>query len=199
MSTYWYFECMGHSPPLRSVDEFTQHTDDHYFKHAVNLANARPLKEVDDDLNGHIEQYYDGNARRFLVNHPTCSIELVNDYGVRRALGAAGDELMSDAVNTDTQREALSVVIVEAINDGPIDGSSEFADRITDRVVAAGYVTPGISAEEDELAAFLCTRRTGHVLLSFEPSGADLELARTLLGRYSVTLTGPVVDYRDNS
>jgi hypothetical protein len=198
MSTYWYFECMDHSPALRSVDEFTQHTDDHYFKHAVHLANARPLQELGDELNGQIEQYYDGNARRFLVSHPACRIELVNDYGVRRAL-APGDELMIDATNTDARREALGRVIEDAISDGPIDGSSEFAGRITDRVLAAGYVASGFSAEEDELAAFLCTRRTGHPLLSFEPSGADLELARTLLGRYSVTLTGPAVDYRDNS
>jgi hypothetical protein len=106
---------------------------------------------------------------------------------------------MSDTTNTDTRRDALGLVVEEAINEGPIDGSKSFAGRITDRVLAAGYDVPGTSAELDELAAFLCTRRTGHVLLSFEPSGADLDLARRLLERYSMMLIGPVVDYRDNS
>jgi hypothetical protein len=100
MSTYWYFECMDHSPPLRSVDEFTQHTDDHHFKHGVHLADSRPLPEFGEGLDDQIDQYYDGNARRFLVSHPACSIELVNDYGVRRVLAAssppAGSPDLSD-------------------------------------------------------------------------------------------------------
>ena len=89
MSTYWYFECLDHSPPLRSEDEFTQHTDDAAFKRAVELATNR-------DGIGHpwTGDWYDAsdrfekNARRFLVAHPTCRLGLLNEYGDRRDLPA---------------------------------------------------------------------------------------------------------------
>ncbi len=90
MSTYWYFECVSHTPALRSDDEFTQHTEDDAFHAAVALAQARPLEVppdewwYDDEL-WH-SSYFERNARRFLQLHPECDLELVNEYGDRRPL-----------------------------------------------------------------------------------------------------------------
>jgi len=87
MSTYWYFECMDHDPPLRSANEFTQHTDDDHYLRAVGLIHSRPVSadslESDDDTAG----YFDRNARGFLAHHPHCRIDAVGEYGERRVIG----------------------------------------------------------------------------------------------------------------
>jgi hypothetical protein len=83
VSTYWYFECLDHLPALRSIDEFTQHTDDGAYRAGVELAQQRPLDAADYSTGtGHFE----GNARSFLTQHPTCALGLVNEYGERRSL-----------------------------------------------------------------------------------------------------------------
>lgn len=87
MSTYWYFECLDHDPPLRSADEFTQHTDDAPFKHAVDLAQHRD--GITNPWVGewqNASEYFDRNARRFLVEHPACRLGLINEYDERRPL-----------------------------------------------------------------------------------------------------------------
>jgi len=100
MSTYWYFECLDHDPPLRSEDEFTQHTDDEWFRQAVAMASNRPVEDIDDgywrmlsvrfggmDSEEDMSRaYFTGNARRFLLRHPHCRLGLVNEYGERREL-----------------------------------------------------------------------------------------------------------------
>ncbi|UXZ57068.1 hypothetical protein [Curtobacterium sp. Arg-1] len=83
MSTYWYFECLDHTPALQSADEFTQHTDDGAYRAGVELAQQRPV-DADDYSTG--TGHFEGNARSFLVQHPSCSLGLVNEYGERRAL-----------------------------------------------------------------------------------------------------------------
>lgn len=89
MSTYWYFECLDHDPPLRSEDEFTQHSDDESFRTGVALALSRG-----DAASAWAGEWYDAsdyferNARKFLVQHPKCALELVNEYGERRPLSA---------------------------------------------------------------------------------------------------------------
>lgn len=90
MSTYWYFECLSHDPPLRSDGEFTQHTEDEHYVHALELAAQRPLERPDDDWwyadeNWH-PFYYERQARWFLQSHPACALGLVNEYGDRRPL-----------------------------------------------------------------------------------------------------------------
>lgn len=84
MSTYWYFECMNHTPPIGS-EEFTQHTDDAAFHKGIELALARPLTS---DLNDVEYGYFERNTRIFLFAHPDCRLEIVNEYGDRRALKA---------------------------------------------------------------------------------------------------------------
>jgi len=89
MSTYWYFECVDHDPPLRSVEEFTQHTDDDHYWRAVRLIHSRPVRAdspESDDMAG----YFDRNARGFLAHHPHCQIHAVGEYGERRVLSIGG-------------------------------------------------------------------------------------------------------------
>lgn len=83
MSTYWYFECLDHTPALLSPDEFTQHTDDGAYKAAVTLAGQRPIEAADYSAGtGHFER----NARSFLSQHPTCHLGVVSEYGEHRLL-----------------------------------------------------------------------------------------------------------------
>ena len=82
MSTYWYFECLDHDPSIVSRDEFTQHTDDHAYRLAINLAENRPVEPVD----GH--DYFEANARWFLTAHPICRLGLVDEYGNRAKVEA---------------------------------------------------------------------------------------------------------------
>ena len=81
MSTYWYFECLSHSPALPSQDEFTQHTNDSAYWAAIEMASRRPLAA--DSLPG---EYFGDQAYRFLVQHPSCELGLVNEYGIHEPL-----------------------------------------------------------------------------------------------------------------
>lgn len=94
MSTYWYYECLDHDPPMQSGDEFTQHTDDEWFKQGVKLAMDRPQPADDGeywcgrftDDHQRSRLYFRMNARNFLHSHPTCKIGLIDEYGRRRRL-----------------------------------------------------------------------------------------------------------------
>lgn len=81
MSTYWYFECLDHDPPIRSGEEFTQHTGDSAYKAGIAMANASTIPDA-----WSTDDYYGNNARRFLRAHPECEIGLVNEYGEHRPL-----------------------------------------------------------------------------------------------------------------
>jgi hypothetical protein len=96
VSTYWYFECLDHLPALRSIDELTQHTDDGAYRAGVELAQQRPLDAADYSTGtGHFE----GNARSFLTQHPTCALGLVNEYGERRSLPTPSAEPMATCLH----------------------------------------------------------------------------------------------------
>jgi len=86
MSTYWYFVCTDHDPELFSDEEFTQHTGDAAYKHAVNLAKKRPVEAATP---WDADEYFDRNARRFLLRHPSCEIAIEDEYGVRKSLEEA--------------------------------------------------------------------------------------------------------------
>jgi hypothetical protein len=96
MSTYWHYECLDHSPTLQSDEEFTQHTDDKWFKQGVEMAMNRPQAEDDGSYwrggfegdGGEAGAYFRMNALKFLHFHPTCRIGLINEYGERRELDA---------------------------------------------------------------------------------------------------------------
>ena len=115
MSTYWYFECPNHNPPLRSEDEFTQHTRDIYWQHAMELADSRPVDRWDrpysyrdDIMEWRAAAFFDSNARRFLADHPYCRLRVVSEYGVYE------DVPMKSPVDPAAEREAtLSRVFEE--------------------------------------------------------------------------------------
>lgn len=86
MSTYWYFECLSHDPPLMLGEEFTQHTDDTAFKRGVELAHSRPIDPEWWDRHSLTDDYFTANACRALTGHDTCVIGIVNEYGERRPL-----------------------------------------------------------------------------------------------------------------
>ena len=77
MSTYWYFLCMAHNPPLRSEGEFTQHTDDGAFREALRVAPLRCGDVAGRDPFGR-------NAARFFQEHPKCELGIESEYGERR-------------------------------------------------------------------------------------------------------------------
>ncbi len=109
MSTYWYLECMDHDPPLKSFDEVTQHTDDVYYRRAVELVHQRPLDPDWENTyyrDGSADTYFEGHARAFLVQHPQCTVGLINEYGERRAAGGDRPHLqaMLKALEDDHRR-----------------------------------------------------------------------------------------------
>ena len=94
MSTWWYFECLDHTPPLQAQDEFTQHTEDRHWDHALRLMAQRPVERDGSywtmDRHGtptdaeRSDAYFDMQARAFLSEHPTCRLGLVNEYDDHR-------------------------------------------------------------------------------------------------------------------
>lgn len=95
VSTYWYFECLDHDPPIQSGPEFTQHTDDRHYFRAIELLMTRPVEAVNDywtatgDDDHKVDRYFEMNATGFLSEHPKCRIGFVNEYGERRTVQAA--------------------------------------------------------------------------------------------------------------
>lgn len=102
MSTYWYFECLDHTPTLRSQEEFTQHTGDRHWDRAIQLAASRPV-DVDDSYWGldrvipnptdeqRSDAYFSMQTRAFLAQHPTCRLGIVNEYDEHEPLPESGD------------------------------------------------------------------------------------------------------------
>ena len=82
MSTWCYFQCLDHNPPLIADLEFTQHVGDLYWNRAVDLIDQRPVS-LNENVgeNDPAADYFERNARRFLHAHPTCRIGIVDEYG----------------------------------------------------------------------------------------------------------------------
>lgn len=97
MSTYWYMECMSHNPPVRSLEEFTQHTEDARYWNVVALLGERPLR---GEMGYHGDSM-ENQAELFIRQHPHCCIEFVNEYNDRRQpeAGKRGPYLNLEIVN----------------------------------------------------------------------------------------------------
>lgn len=110
MGTHWHFECPEHEPPLLSEDEFTQHTEDSYYRDGIEMALSRPLREdysADDS-------YFQAHARRFLYRHPRCHLNLVSEEGERRLLEIEGRSLADgQAQLLRTEIAALQAQVME--------------------------------------------------------------------------------------
>ena len=79
MSTYYYWQCLSHQPPLRAEAESGQHDYDltqmrEDFKYRQLLAEAAGLDYFSDDR-------YVRNTQRFFHQHPHCKLEIVDEYG----------------------------------------------------------------------------------------------------------------------
>jgi hypothetical protein len=91
LSTYWFYECLDHTPPLSAREEFTQHTGDRHYLRAIEMLASRPVELVERyfaeaHLLSDVERsdlYFTENATRFLISHPTCRIDFVNEHGDR--------------------------------------------------------------------------------------------------------------------
>lgn len=92
MSTYLYYRCLQHNPPLKSADEVTQHAHNR-----EELDRARQwLKErkktierwTANELVYEID-YFEIHAATFLADHEDCIIDMIDEYGQRWG-GAAG-------------------------------------------------------------------------------------------------------------
>lgn len=83
MSTWWYIECLDHDPAIRSTDEIAQH--DHNLPTIREVVRRRrSLTEQDavsTEYTGDLEDYFRTNAARFLIQHPKCRLQFINEYG----------------------------------------------------------------------------------------------------------------------
>jgi hypothetical protein len=85
MSTYFYFECLSHTPPLQSSDEISQH-DDIHVQNAIRLAQGLAIDPQD------VGDYFETRMPWFLREHEHCAIGIVNEYGEHRPIPGRGLE-----------------------------------------------------------------------------------------------------------
>lgn len=134
---YWYYECLEHTPPIRSGDEFTQHTDDCHYRHGVELAMSRPVPESDDWP----DEYFDRSAHRFLTAHPTCMLQLVSEYGVI--------EPLPGLMPTDPRlANEIAGIVIDAFR--PLWVPLTVRYGIADAVLRAGFTKPDPPAHTEE-------------------------------------------------
>ena len=97
MSTYYYLQCLDHTPPLLAQDESGQHIDD--LDMIINdVKNRNYLTEL--YVHGRLDGYFTLNTARFLVSHKTCRIGIVDEYGKRHYV----DE--GDIINVEIDADA---------------------------------------------------------------------------------------------
>lgn len=91
MSTYFYLRCLDHEPPLTASEESGQH---HYDLPQIrkDVANRDVLVQAwNDDVRP--SEYYRSHTVAFLAAHPTCKIEIRDEYQRTYSLtGEDGDE-----------------------------------------------------------------------------------------------------------
>jgi len=86
VSTYLYLRCEDHTPPLVATEESGQHTYDlprirAEIADRENVADryARYGGDFGDQFDS--EAYFRAHSARFLADHPTCRIGIVDEYG----------------------------------------------------------------------------------------------------------------------
>lgn len=82
MSTYLYLTCLDHDPPLRAESESGQHLCDLPAIRADVTRNRDSLVRLWDE--GCLNPYgapFRANSARFLAQHRTCRIGIVDEYG----------------------------------------------------------------------------------------------------------------------
>ena len=84
MSTYLYLVCENHDPPLVSEDEVGQHLYDLPSIRdwiAADRDNLPDWWDLWNPANGG-DDYFGARACKFLDQHRTCNIGIVDEYGV---------------------------------------------------------------------------------------------------------------------
>lgn len=85
MSTWTYYECHSHTPPISSSSEIGQHTYDIPRSQKLLAEREDVLKAV--DLLGEIPQVddiFDQARISFIHQHPHCDIHIIDEYGQDR-------------------------------------------------------------------------------------------------------------------
>jgi hypothetical protein len=79
MSTYIYLQCLDHTPPLKASDESGQHLYDLPQIRADIANRERIVAAYKDDWQP--GGYFRGHTAWFLVQHPTCRLGIIDEYG----------------------------------------------------------------------------------------------------------------------
>jgi hypothetical protein len=78
VSTYIYLQCLDHTPPLRAADESGQHLYD-LPQLRADIANRDRIAAAAAD--GWVTpEYFRAATARFLVEHPTCRLGIIDEY-----------------------------------------------------------------------------------------------------------------------
>ena len=126
MSTYVYFECLEHDPPLQSDGEISQHWDS-YVDTAIRMAQGvEPLPADPYELH---DQFL-LSAAVFLRFHELCAVGLVSEYGEHRPIEGRGAE---------RQRAAAERQLLRARERYDV-ATREQRDAAADITAAKGYL-----------------------------------------------------------
>lgn len=89
MSTWLYLQCAEHNPPLRAYEESGQHLYD-LPQIRADLANRDHILAA---MNAGMTQgdYFRAHTARFIQDHPSCRIEIWDEYGRQHPLEADDD------------------------------------------------------------------------------------------------------------
>ena len=79
MSTYVYLTCLDHTPPLTASEESGQHLYD-LPQIRADVLHRRVLVEAYEIDYAGPEAYFRRNSVRFLHQHKTCRIGIVDEY-----------------------------------------------------------------------------------------------------------------------
>lgn len=90
MSTYLYLRCLNHNPPLRANRESGQHLYDLPDIQA-DLANRDVIVKA-YELDFASDEYFRENTAWFLVQHPLCSLGIIDEYGREHPVRPAPEE-----------------------------------------------------------------------------------------------------------
>lgn len=78
MSNWHYLECVDHDPVLRSADEVAQYS--HALDPIIALIGVRDAITRENAWAYRELGYFERHATVFLVDHPRCSLRLVDEY-----------------------------------------------------------------------------------------------------------------------
>lgn len=76
MSTYFYYRCLQHEPPLVSEHEVTQHRDE-YLQTAIDFASGKPLWQCGPWFASYVQEF----ATEWLQQHENCPIDVISENG----------------------------------------------------------------------------------------------------------------------